>query len=129
MKRVLMTSAAALIAAAPAFAGNGQAPIVTTAPAAVPAPVFVSTGSDWTGFYAGGSLGYATASESDDTVFDDDGYTYGIHQVMTMTSGRSSWVASWNCKVLTLQTVAIQSTVLPVRKCVQGMTLAPICLT
>ncbi|NIZ11018.1 outer membrane protein [Pseudooceanicola sp. HF7] len=76
MKRFqLMTAAAAasLIAAGPAFAGaytEGPAdPVVIT-----PAPVVTQTGN-WTGFYAGGSLGYGNL----DFAESDDALTYGVH--------------------------------------------------
>lgn len=78
MKRILLTSAASMmIAAGPALAGNLQEPIVTAVPTPVP-PVMVNTGNDWTGFYAGGSLGFAQAGEDADA-FDDDGATLGVH--------------------------------------------------
>ena len=64
--------------ASASFAGNLSEPIIAPSPAAMAAPVY-STGTDWTGFYVGGSLGYAEGSEDDSTVFEDDGATYGIH--------------------------------------------------
>ena len=79
MKRMLFatTASLSLIAASTAFAGNLQEPVVTAAPAPMPAPVY-SAGTDWSGFYAGGSLGYATADE-ESGAFDDSGLTYGVH--------------------------------------------------
>lgn len=80
MKRVVLTSAAvALLAtgASTAFAGNTDEPIVTAPPVA-PVVVPVTQSNDWTGFYAGGSLGYANVDE-DAGGFDDDGTTYGVH--------------------------------------------------
>ncbi|SLN17263.1 outer membrane protein [Pseudooctadecabacter jejudonensis] len=81
MKRMIiaLTSATALTAGATAAtAGNISEPVVEMAPApVVVAPV--PMGNDWTGFYAGASLGYAEASEDDETVFDGDGATYGVH--------------------------------------------------
>lgn len=76
----LMSTAALAftVAAGSASAGNIDEPVIAPAPAPM-APMPVSMGGDWGGFYAGGSLGYATASEDDPTVFDDDGVTYGIH--------------------------------------------------
>lgn len=65
-------------AATPAFAGNLEAPVIVPAPAPV-AVVPVVTGNDWTGFYAGGSLGYADAEEADPSTFEADGATYGLH--------------------------------------------------
>lgn len=80
MKRLLITTSAVLAfaAAAPAVAGSLSEPIMTPAPAPAPAPVPVMVGGDWTGFYAGGSLGYADVTE-DAGGFDDDGLTYGVH--------------------------------------------------
>ena len=60
-----------------AFAGNTDVPILTATPAA-PVVVPVTQTNDWTGFYAGGSLGYGDISDNA-TGFDDDGVTYGIH--------------------------------------------------
>ena len=79
MKITTLTSALALgLIAAPAFAGGLALPVadpvVPTAPV-VAAPV-VATGSDWTGFYAGGQLGYGD-TEADDGSFEDDGSVYG----------------------------------------------------
>lgn len=83
MKRSSMFYGAglALALATPAVAGNLSEPVVETAPAPVamtPAPV--SFGSDWTGFYAGGSLGYAGVTDDDDVFASDfEGLTYGVH--------------------------------------------------
>lgn len=80
MKRTFLATTALLtfaMAAGPAVAGNIDEPILTPAPAPM-APVMVSTGGDWTGFYAGGSLGYADASDTT-AAFDADGLTYGLH--------------------------------------------------
>lgn len=77
MKTFATTSAIAVALTAgvtAASAGNTEEPVVTAAPVA-PVVVPVDTTADWTGFYAGGSLGYADASED----FDDDGVTYGAH--------------------------------------------------
>ncbi|WP_281982244.1 outer membrane protein [Thalassorhabdomicrobium marinisediminis] len=82
MTRTFITSCAAAalaVAAAPAFAGNLAEPVVVQAPAPVMAAPVVM-GSDWTGAYVGGSLGYADIEE-DGVFFDDDanGMTYGVH--------------------------------------------------
>lgn len=76
---------AALIAAPLAVAGSfAQAgglaePIVAPAPVAVaPAPAPVSRGNDWTGFYAGGSLGYGDV-DVDGLDGDFEGATFGAH--------------------------------------------------
>jgi hypothetical protein len=80
MKRTFLATTALLtFAVGPALAGNIDEPILEPAPAPIAmAPVAVNTGGDWTGFYAGGSLGFADASEDADA-FDDDGVTYGLH--------------------------------------------------
>lgn len=82
MKRL---ATAALIAAPLAFVGGfAQAgglaePVIAPAPTPVPlAPAPVATGRDWTGFYAGGSLGYGSVDI--DGVDDDfEGTTFGAH--------------------------------------------------
>jgi len=71
------TAAAVALSASMASAGNLSEPVVTPAPAPIPpAPVVVS--NDWTGFYVGGSLGYADVTE-EGAAFDDNGTTYGVH--------------------------------------------------
>lgn len=42
-----------------------------------PAPVETYTGGDWTGFYAGGQLGYADIDGTG--AADGSGGTYGVH--------------------------------------------------
>lgn len=80
-KHIALISALAAVG----FAGSAQAggladPVPTvpvTAPAPIPAPV--SYGGDWSGFYAGGQLGYG---QLDADAFDDrdpDGAIYGVH--------------------------------------------------
>ena len=60
-------------------AGNPSDPILVPAPTQV-APVMVPVGQDWSGFYAGGSLGYASVDDDAGTFADDfDGATYGVH--------------------------------------------------
>lgn len=81
MKRILLTTTTVLgLVAAPAFAGNLSEPIVTPTPAPLPAPVPVNNGGDWGGFYAGGSLGYADASDEAATFSNEfNGLSYGVH--------------------------------------------------
>jgi hypothetical protein len=73
MKLTSLTTlaAAGLLSATPALAGSLDDPIEPPEP---PKPIAVDpapTGPDWTGFYAGGSLGYADATEST-VVFADE---------------------------------------------------------
>ena len=82
MKRFAAT---ALIAAPIALAGGlAQAgglaePVIAPAPTPVAvAPAPVAVGRDWTGFYAGGSLGYGTI-DSDGIDGDFEGTTFGGH--------------------------------------------------
>ena len=79
MRRSLIatTTALTIVGLTPAFAGSMSEPAAEPAPAPVAAPAPVSMGGDWTGFYAGGSLGYADATGTDG--FDDSptGLTYG----------------------------------------------------
>ena len=79
MKRYLTATAAVTaltLGATAATAGNLAEPVMEAAPAPMPAPMVMT--NDWTGFYAGGSLGYATADEASDA-FDESGSTYGLH--------------------------------------------------
>lgn len=82
MKRISLLSGAAvaLALATPALAGNISEPVIAPAPAPVLAPVQVNYGGDWTGFYVGGSLGYAEVDDNTGTFGDGfDGATYGVH--------------------------------------------------
>jgi opacity protein-like surface antigen len=85
MPRILLASAAALLAAGPVLAGGFAAPVVVDAPATpVVVPVTpVVTGTDWSGPYVGGQLGFGrlTVEDNDDTTDDEeaDGATYGLH--------------------------------------------------
>ncbi len=77
---LLTTAIAALGIGSGAMAGNISEPVMEAAPAPMPAPMPVARGSDWTGFYAGGSLGYADASDEAATFSDEfNGLTYGVH--------------------------------------------------
>jgi len=82
MKRALIASgtlATLTLAASVATAGNIDAPVIAPAPAPIAVAPVAPVGNDWTGFYAGGSLGYAEADETDPANFDADGATYGVH--------------------------------------------------
>ena len=72
MRILTMVSGLALMAA-PAFAGGLNEPIQTTEPSLAAAPYVAAT--DWTGGYAGGSLGYGWA---DVDGVDGDGLSGGI---------------------------------------------------
>ncbi|WP_255571886.1 outer membrane protein [Celeribacter sp. PS-C1] len=69
---VLVLSAMALTA--PAFAGGYSEPVIEQ-PTIAPAPVMPVSGSDWTGGYAGATLGYGWG---DDALDDADDMTYGV---------------------------------------------------
>lgn len=75
----LLSAAPLALVAGMATAGGLAEPIATPAPVAVaPAPVMM--GNDWTGFYAGGQLGYGRLQS--DTVPEADeeaGAIYGVH--------------------------------------------------
>lgn len=76
MKKIAVAVLTMTALGAPAFAGG---PVVVEAePVIVPAPAPVVYGADWSGFYAGGQLGYADAS-TDGGVYDGNGGTYGVH--------------------------------------------------
>ena len=79
LRALLLAAPAALIGGA-AMAGGLAEPIVVVEPAPVVAAPVVMMSGDWTGFYAGGQLGYGTVDEEslpDD--FDFNGATYGVH--------------------------------------------------
>ena len=57
-RKTPLIAAAIAIAGAPALAGSTEPP-VTEPPVTQAAPLPVTTGPDWTGFYAGAQLGYA----------------------------------------------------------------------
>ncbi|WP_417250729.1 outer membrane protein [Celeribacter sp.] len=69
-----VAATAVMMAASPLWAGSPEAaipePVITTA-----APV-IATGTDWTGGYAGATLGYGWGADDADGV---DGEVYGIH--------------------------------------------------
>jgi opacity protein-like surface antigen len=94
-RHVIDLAVATLIAATPAFAGGFGQPVVVSAPAApvvaAPAPVAVS-GTDWTGFYAGGQLGFGRLNfDSDQDAFDAleaHGTLFGVHAGYMRDLGR-----------------------------------------
>ncbi|CAA9383799.1 MAG: hypothetical protein AVDCRST_MAG15-64 [uncultured Rubellimicrobium sp.] len=93
--RSLLTAGAALIVAAPAFAGGFAEPIAVAAPAApvvvTPAAPVAASG-DWTGFYVGGQLGFGnlTVDDNVDATEDEefDGALYGLHAGYMRDFGR-----------------------------------------
>ena len=78
INRAILAALPASALAGAAFAGGLSEP-VNPAPIAVPAPVVAApVGNDWSGFYAGGQLGYGSfdGETLDEAV---DGATYGVH--------------------------------------------------
>ena len=84
MKFITLTAAGALIAGAATAGGVNPAPVDPAPVMATPAPVM--SGNDWTGGYAGASLGYGLVDqdgiaglEDDDTeFFGDDDITFDV---------------------------------------------------
>lgn len=79
--RTAMLAAPLALAAGMATAGGLAQPVETVAPTPVaPAPAPMMRGSDWTGFYVGGQLGYGRIDPSVDTdPSEPDGALYGVH--------------------------------------------------
>lgn len=79
VKTGLILSITSLGLATTATAGGMAEPVVSPTPAPVTvAPAPISRGSEWTGFYAGGQIGYGqvkTPAFSED----QDDLTYGLH--------------------------------------------------
>ncbi|MFA8442611.1 outer membrane protein [Yoonia sp.] len=79
--RTSMLAAPLALAAGMASAGGMAEPVAEPAPAPVavaPAPVMM--GNDWTGFYAGGQLGYGQLDPDATTdPSEPDGAIYGVH--------------------------------------------------
>ncbi len=92
MKTFMTLSAATLLATGTAaFAGGMAEPVMTPAPTVVAAPVAVAPMSaDWSGFYAGASLGYGQVSASDNLFNGEepDGALYGLHAGYNYDFGR-----------------------------------------
>ncbi|MCE6953179.1 porin family protein [Cereibacter sphaeroides] len=77
MKRIAALVLGSLLAA-PAFAGGPME--VPVEPVIEPAPVVVAPTIDWTGFYAGGQLGYGDIGADGAPVdLDGDGWIGGLH--------------------------------------------------
>ncbi|WP_411890426.1 outer membrane protein [Yoonia sp. SDW83-1] len=66
-----------ILAGGMAAAGGLAEPVAPPAPVAPP-PVVVAPSADWTGFYAGGQLGFGQI-ESDALADDESGAVYGVH--------------------------------------------------
>ncbi|WP_322889211.1 MULTISPECIES: outer membrane protein [unclassified Yoonia] len=79
--RTAMLAAPLALAAGMATAGGLAQPVETVAPTPVaPAPAPVMRGSDWTGFYVGGQLGYGDLTISAQPEQPDlDGLIGGVH--------------------------------------------------
>lgn len=79
--RTSMLAAPLALAAGMATAGGLSEPVAAPAPVPVPvAPAPVMRGTDWTGFYAGGQVGYGQLDSSSITDDDDpSGAIYGVH--------------------------------------------------
>jgi len=83
MKRIMVAGGMIALMAGAAQAGGYTAPVVEAAPV-VAQPVVAESG-DWTGFYAGGQLGYGS---SDFGAEDGDGAFGGVHAGYLYDLGR-----------------------------------------
>jgi len=98
MKPTLKTARASMFAlplaivGGMATAGGLAEPVPAPAPVPVPAPAPAPVVGEWTGFYAGGQLGYGVleADAFDDADADVDGATFGAHAGYLYDFG--SWV-------------------------------------
>jgi len=75
MKHIALAAALAAVAA-PALAGGLNQPAIEPAPLA-PAPAPVAAGPDWSGFYAGGQLGFGDVDAGGGV--EGDGLLGGVH--------------------------------------------------
>src|SRR5690554_5798409 len=76
MKYLLSAAAASALMAGTAFAGNIEP--APAEPVIAPAPMPAATSPDWTGFYAGGQLGYANIDSDVPGDSDGDGFIGGL---------------------------------------------------
>ncbi|WP_019955184.1 outer membrane protein [Yoonia vestfoldensis] len=78
--RTAMLAAPLALAAGMASAGGLAQPVETVAPTPMaPAPAPMMAGSDWSGFYVGGQLGYGELTSSAVADEDFNGAVYGVH--------------------------------------------------
>jgi outer membrane immunogenic protein len=78
--RVAMLAAPLALAAGMASAGGLAQPVETVAPTPIaPAPAPVMRGTDWSGFYLGGQLGYGEVTSSPLAFDEVNGAVYGVH--------------------------------------------------
>jgi predicted porin len=87
--RTGMIAAPLALAAGMASAGGLSEPIETVTPTPVPVAAPMMQKGDWTGFYAGGQIGYGQL-DSDALTDEPDGMTYGAHAGYLHDMG--SWV-------------------------------------
>lgn len=78
MFKPVILAAAVAVSAAPVLAG-GLTPPAPTPVVPVPVAPAVPVSADWTGLYAGGSLGYGDVTGSTTLGEDVNGLTYGVH--------------------------------------------------